>query len=90
MQEENKEFVKDVHSLSHLGVRFEDCPVGGFMVHHKSDSSLVVEVKSKQHPYPLLMELKESVHGKLNESFSQGGMVFLDTKGYYVHRMLRI
>ena len=60
------------------------------MVHHTSDSSLVLEVKSKQHLYPLLMELKESVLGKHNESLSQGGMVFLDTKGDYVYPMLRI
>ena len=54
-------------------MQLEDSPDGGFMVHHNSDSSLVVEVKSKQHLDPLLMELKESILGKLNESFSQGG-----------------
>ena len=43
------------------------------MVHHNSDSSLIVDVKSKKHLDPLLMELKKSVHGKLNESFSQRG-----------------
>ena len=65
--------MKDVHRLARLGVRIEDSPNGCFMVHHNSDSSLVVEVKSKQHLDPLLMELKESILGKLNESFSQGG-----------------
>ena len=64
-----KELVKKVHSL----VRLEDSPKGGFMVHHNSESSLVVEVKSKQHLDPLLMELKESFLSKFNESFSQGG-----------------
>ena len=44
------------------------------MVHHNFESSLVVEVKSKRHLDQLLMELKE-VLGKLNESFSLGGMV---------------
>ncbi|TMW97475.1 hypothetical protein EJD97_005423 [Solanum chilense] len=34
---------------------------GGFIAHHKSESSLVVEVKSKQHLDQSLMELKESV-----------------------------
>ena len=71
-----KELVKKVHSL----VRLEDSPKGGFMVHHNSESSLVVEVKSKQHLNPLLIDLKESVLNKLNESFYEGG-VFLDILG---------
>ena len=33
----------------------------------------MVEVKSKQHLDPLLMEMKLSVLGKLNKSFSQWG-----------------
>ena len=43
------------------------------MVHHNSESSLVVKVKSKQHLDQSLMELKELVLGKLNESFSERG-----------------
>ena len=82
--------MKDVHRLDRFGVRLEDYPNGGFMVHHNSDSSLVVEVNTKKHLYLLLIELKESVLGKLNESFSQGGMVFLVTKGDYVYPILRI
>ena len=42
------------------------------MVHHNSGSSLVVEVKYKQHLDQSLMDLKESVLDKLNESFSLG------------------
>ena len=72
VEEEKKELVKDVHRLDRLGVRLEDSPIGGFMVHHNSDSSLVVEVKYKQHLDPLLMELKELILAKLNESFSMG------------------
>ena len=49
VDEEKKELAKDVHRLSLLGVRLEDSPNGCYMVHHNSDSSLVVEVKSKQH-----------------------------------------
>ena len=45
------------------------------MIHHNSESSLVVEVNSKEHLDQPLMELKESVLGKINESFSLGGMV---------------
>ena len=47
--------------------RLENSPDGGAIVHHNSESSLVVEVKSKKHLDLVLMELKESVLGKLNE-----------------------
>ena len=46
VKEEKKELAKHVHMLSSLGVRLEVSPSGGFMVHHNSDSSSVVEVKS--------------------------------------------
>ena len=42
------------------------------MVHFSSDSSLVVEVKSKKHLDKLFMELKKFVFGKLNELLSWG------------------
>ena len=64
-----KQLVKDIHRLSHLGVRLEDSSKVYFMVHHNSESSLVVEVRSKQHLYQPLMELKGSIIGKLSESF---------------------
>ena len=75
IDEAKKDIVKDVHRLARFGVRLEYSPDGGFMVHHNSESSLVVEVKSKQHLDQPLMELKESVLGKLNELFSLRGMV---------------
>ena len=100
VEEEKKKLVKYVHRLDSVGVRLEDSPNGGFMVHHNSDSLLVVEVKSKQHFDPLLMELKESVLGKVNESrnwylvssmsHSPRGIWFLCTKGDYVYLILRI
>ena len=74
MEETKKDLVKYVHRLARLGVRLEDYPNGGFMGHHNSKSSLIV-VKSKQHLDQPFMELKESVLGKLNESFSLGVMV---------------
>ena len=46
------------------------------MVHNNSESSLVVEVNSKKHLDKSLMEFKESFLGKLNETFSLGGMAF--------------
>ena len=58
--------------MAHLGVPLEDSPKGGFMVRHKSKSSLVVGLKSKQHLDPLLRDLKETVLSTSNESFSQG------------------
>ena len=67
--------MKYVHRFARLGVPLEDSPNGLLMVHQNSHSSLVVEVKFKQHLDPLLMELKELLLGKLNESFSRGGSV---------------
>ena len=64
--------VKEVHWLAWLGVRLEESQKGGFMVHYNSESSLVVEVKSRQHIDPLLVDLKESVLSKSNGSFTQG------------------
>ena len=57
-------------------MRLEDSLDGGFMVHDNSESSLVVEVKSKQHLDKSLMDLKKLVLGKLNETFSLEQMVF--------------
>lgn len=50
------------------------------MVCHNSESSLLVEVKSKQPLDPLLMDLKESVFRKSNDFFSQRGMGYFGTK----------
>ena len=54
VEKEKNEIVKDVHRLARLGVQLEDSPNGDLMVHHNSDSSFQVEVKSKQHLDPLL------------------------------------
>ena len=59
--------MKRVHRFARLSVRLEDCANSGFMVHHNSVSSLVVEVKLKKYLRPSLMELKLSVLRKLNE-----------------------
>ena len=45
------------------------------MVHHNFELSLVVEVKSKKHLDKSLIEFKESVLDKLNESFTTRGLV---------------
>ena len=54
--EAKKDIVKNVQWLAKLGVRLEYSTNGGFMVHHNSKSSLVVEVKSKQHLDKPLMD----------------------------------
>ena len=79
-----------VHKLARVGGWLEDSPNGCFVVNHTSNTSLVVEVKSKEHLDPLLLELKESVLGKVNESFSHRGMGFLGNKVGCVYGMLMI
>ena len=44
------------HRLSRFWVRLEGFIYGGAIVHHNSESSLVVEVKFKQHLDKSLME----------------------------------
>ena len=41
--ESKKNLVKDAHRLATSGVRLENSPNDGFMVHNNSKSSLVVE-----------------------------------------------
>ena len=66
--------MNDVHRLARLGVHLEDSPNGGFMVHHNSKLSLVVEMMYMKYR-DLLMQLKQSVLIKFNESISKEGMV---------------
>ena len=65
--------MKDLHRLDRLGVPLVDSTCGGVSVHPSSESSLLVEVKKVHHLDPVLMELKDSVFVKMNESFSLGG-----------------
>ena len=69
---EKKELVRDVHRLSRSGIHLVDSPKGGVMMQPNAKSSLVVDVKDKQHLDPILMELKDSILGKYIEAFSQG------------------
>ena len=64
--------MKDIHRLAELGVRLVDSTSGGVSVHPSPESSLVVEVKEGQHLNHVLMELKDSVLVKINESFALG------------------
>ena len=65
--------MKDVHRFARLGVRLKGSANCGVLVHNNSDSSFVIEVKSKQLYDPLLKNFNESVLSTLNESFSIGG-----------------
>ena len=59
LDEAKKDLAREVHRLTRSGVRLESSPDWGAIVHHNSESSLVVEVKSKQHLDLALIELKE-------------------------------
>ena len=69
VEEFKRKLVRDVHMLARLGVRIEYSLNGGVVVYHNSESSLVVEVKSKKHLNPLLIELKELDLWNMYESF---------------------
>ena len=56
-----------------MSVQFVDSTSGGVSVHPSCESSLVGKVKKGKHLDPVLMELKDSVMIKMNESFSLGG-----------------
>ncbi|XP_069148206.1 uncharacterized protein [Solanum lycopersicum] len=81
IDDEKKELLKEVHQLTRLGVQLVDTPSKGVSVHSSSESSFVVDVKSKKHLDPILMELKDSVLSKLNESFSLRGVGVLRYQG---------
>ena len=49
VDDSKKKVVKDMHRLARLGFKLELSPKRGFMVHHNSESSLVVMLKSMQH-----------------------------------------
>ena len=60
------------------------------IVHHNNESSLVVEVKFKQHLDLALMKFKVSVLIKLNESFSLGCGVLMYKGILYIPNVERL
>ena len=68
-----KELVKDVFRLDKLGVQLMASTSGRVSIHPSSESSLVGEVKKGMYINPLMMDLKDSVLIKLNESFALRG-----------------
>ncbi|XP_069152797.1 uncharacterized protein [Solanum lycopersicum] len=77
IDDDNIEVVKEIHRLERLGVWLVDSTSGGVSLHPSSESSLIVEVENGQHLDLVLMELKDSVLLKMNESFSLGDDVIL-------------
>src|SRR5688572_31719175 len=73
VDEGKKELVKEVHRLARLGVKLLGTMDGGMLVQNGSESSLIVDVKSKQDLDPTLVELKRLVDEKKVEVFSKGG-----------------
>ena len=88
VEDEKIELVCGVHRLPRLGVKLVDSTKGGVMIHHSSESSFVVDVKSKQHLDPILMKLEESVLEKSVEAFYQGEYGALRYQGRFVSWML--
>ena len=58
LDEAKKDLAREVHRLAMLGMKLESAPNMTVVVNHNSESSLVVEVNSKQHLDLALMELK--------------------------------
>jgi len=81
VDDDKKELVQDVHRLAQLGVQLLDSTKSGVMVHNRSESSFVSDVKSKQGLDPILVELKEAVFKKSVEALSQGRDGVLRYKG---------
>ena len=73
VEKKGKELLKDVHSISRLGVRLMSISDSGVTNQNEGESSLVVEVKEKQESDPIFIELKGAINNKRVEVFSQGG-----------------
>ncbi|KAJ8564409.1 hypothetical protein K7X08_000869 [Anisodus acutangulus] len=72
IEEDKRNMTKEIYRLANLGVRFMDSKDGGGVVHNKSESSLVAEVKEKKFIDPYLLRLKE-IHKHKTTTFKQGG-----------------
>ena len=73
VDEEKKDSVKEVHQLARLGVWLADALSGGVSFNSSSEYTFLVDAKANQQLDPVLVELKDLVFSKLNESFSLRG-----------------
>ncbi|KAH0632967.1 hypothetical protein KY284_035753 [Solanum tuberosum] len=71
-EEDKKELAKDVHKLTRLGVQLMDSTEGGEVMMNRVESSLVSEIKEKQHQDPIFLELKANIHKQKVLAFEQG------------------
>ena len=55
VEEEKRELAKEMHILTHLGVRLMDSTKEGIVVTNGDESSLVSKVKEKQDKDPILL-----------------------------------
>ncbi|WMV32942.1 hypothetical protein MTR67_026327 [Solanum verrucosum] len=81
VKDSKKDFVRDVHRFTQMGVRLVYSTKGGAVVQNGSKSSLVANVKAKQGLDPNLIELKEALLKMSVEDFSQGGEGMLRYQG---------
>ena len=73
IDDEKKKLVKEVHQLARLGVWLADALSGGVSFNSSSEYTFLVDAKANQQLDPVLVELKDLVFSKLNESFSLRG-----------------
>ena len=73
VEEEMKKLMKDVHNLSHLGVRLMSILHNCITLQNGVECSLVVEVKEKQDTDEFNLELKGTFYNQRVEVFSQEG-----------------
>ena len=62
LKEEMNELVKDVHRLTHLGVRLMSISDNGVTARNGEKYSFLVEVKENQDSDPIFLQLKSAFH----------------------------
>ena len=81
VEQEKREFAKDVHILARVGFRLMDSAQGGIVVTNVAESSLECEVKKKQEQDLILLDLKENFHKQRVFAYEQGGDGVLKYQG---------
>ena len=88
VEEKKWELAKEVHRLGHLGVRLMGSTKGQIVVTNGAEKSLLLEVEEKQDEYPILNDLKPSVHKQRVLAFEQGSDGVLKYQGrFYVAKV---
>lgn len=87
-EKDKKELVQNVLRLALLGVWLKDSTKGGVMIHNGSELSFMEDVKATQGLHLILVKLKEALHRKFVEDFSQWRDGILRYQGRSVFKML--